>query len=149
MCACLCTPWLCVCVWKRKKEIYLGGPFVLLARAKVRGAPRANTTHDNETTRVSVHARIGAAGWKREIEGEKPNGRCEVVYLRPKRNSRIYFTYALLPPYFQLYTRVRWLFALGRESRRVDLRFLSLSLPTESSVVLLFVFSALCGVGIC
>lgn len=25
------------------------------------------------------------------------------IYLRPKRNSRIYFTYALLPPYFQLY----------------------------------------------
>lgn len=25
------------------------------------------------------------------------------IYLRPKRNSRIYFTYALLPSYFQLY----------------------------------------------
>lgn len=24
------------------------------------------------------------------------------IYLRPKRNSRIYFTYGLLPPYFQL-----------------------------------------------
>lgn len=32
------------------------------------------------------------------------------IYLRPKRNSRIYFTYALLPPYFQLYC--------GRSSRR-------------------------------
>jgi hypothetical protein len=30
-----------------------------------------------------------------------------VVYLRPKKNSRIYFTYALLPPYFQLYTVAR------------------------------------------
>lgn len=27
------------------------------------------------------------------------------IYLRPKRNSRIYFTYALLPSYFQLYER--------------------------------------------
>lgn len=44
------------------------------------------------------------------------------IYLCPKRNSRIYFTYALLPPYFQLY---------GHDSRSQWVRADAFSVPKE------------------
>lgn len=54
-------------------------------------------------TRTQMCARIrrckrkGGHGYQRATDPRTIH-----IYLRPKRNSRIYFTYALLPPYFQL-----------------------------------------------
>lgn len=82
-------------------------------------------TPSNETDRLSyLHrlASINSRGWYTHTKAPArvyiPRWTCEgdaravtsgqptrqpPIYLRPKRNSRIYFTYALLPPYFQLY----------------------------------------------
>ena len=88
-------------------------------------------TPSNETDRLSyLHrlASINSRGWYTNTK-ESPRARVYIhhvgrargdavttsgqpthqppIYLRPKRNSRIYFTYALLPPYFQLYRQRR------------------------------------------